>query len=66
MINALRLKCTKQFNATNSLWLHFYGMGWREVAGPSHQCGSVTISATSVLLYNDNSFKNCLKKERFH
>lgn len=65
MINALCLKCTKQFNATNSLWLHFYGMGWREMAGLSHQCGSVTISATSVLSYNNNSLKIVLRKNGF-
>lgn len=62
MINAICLKCTNQCNATNSLWLHFCGMGWKEVAGPSQQRGSVTMSATSVLLYKDNSFRNCLKK----
>lgn len=65
MINAICLKYTKQCNATNSLWLHFYGMGWREVAAPSQQCGSVTMSATSVLPYKDHSFKNFLKKNGF-
>lgn len=54
-----------QCNATNSFWLHFYGMGWREVAEPSHQCGSVTMSATSVLLDKDNCFKIALRKNSF-